>query len=111
MKVPALIAALFAFASVSVTAAAEPTPIQIGMSHTIESTALNEARTVTVVLPPSYAREPNRRYPLLFVIDGGVGVDVECTVDREFRSTLSDRQCTARRRERRVGGIPLGWLG
>jgi predicted alpha/beta superfamily hydrolase len=67
---------LFAFASVSVTAAAEPTPIQIGMSHTIESTALNVARTVTVVLPPSYAREPNRRYPLLFVIDGGVEQDL-----------------------------------
>lgn len=76
MKVPALIAAVLVIAPVSVTASANPTPIQIGTGHSIQSTALNEARTVTVVLPPSYAREPNRRYPLLFVIDGGVEQDL-----------------------------------
>jgi predicted alpha/beta superfamily hydrolase len=65
-----------AFAPVTSATAIDPTPIQIGMSHIIQSTALNEARAVTVVLPPSYAREPNRRYPLLFVIDGGIEQDL-----------------------------------
>ena len=74
MKIAALIAsALLAFASLH---AAEPTPIQIGMSHTINSSILHEARTVTVVLPPSYAKESQRRYPMLFVIDGGVEQDL-----------------------------------
>ncbi|QIK97088.1 alpha/beta hydrolase [Sphingomonas sp. HDW15A] len=46
------------------------------MSHTIESSVLHERRTVTVVLPPSYAKQPERKYPMLFVIDGGVEQDL-----------------------------------
>lgn len=34
------------------------------------STALGNARHITVLLPPSYDREPGRRYPVLYAQDG-----------------------------------------
>jgi predicted alpha/beta superfamily hydrolase len=74
VRVPALVASvLLAFGPVQ---AAEPTPIEIGKRHTVDSKALHEKRTVTVVLPPSYAKQPEQRYPLLFVMDGGVQQDL-----------------------------------
>ena len=51
-------------------------PIDIGRSHTIASAALREARTVNVVLPAGYAKEPEKRYPVLYLIDGGIGQDL-----------------------------------
>jgi hypothetical protein len=51
-------------------------PITIGTSHSIASKPLGEARTINVVLPASYASETKRRYPVLYVIDGGVGQDL-----------------------------------
>ena len=51
-------------------------PINLGLSHSIASQPLGEARTVNVVLPSSYSREPQRRYPVLYLIDGGVDQDL-----------------------------------
>lgn len=51
-------------------------PIALGTSHSIASQPLGEARTINVVVPASYAREPQRRYPVLYVIDGGVEQDL-----------------------------------
>ena len=61
-------------------AAAQPAaptgePIVLGMSHTIRSAALNEDRRVNVRLPAGYAAESERRYPVLYVLDGGVNQD------------------------------------
>ena len=36
----------------------------------VTSTALAEARDFTVRLPASYAREPHKRYPVIYVLDG-----------------------------------------
>jgi len=36
----------------------------------VASRCLSGERTVRIYLPPSYAREPNRRYPVLYVHDG-----------------------------------------
>ena len=59
-------------------AAASPasTPITIGRSIELLSKNLSERRTFNVVLPASYAKEPNRRYPVLYLIDGGIDQDL-----------------------------------
>jgi len=49
-------------------------PIVIGESFRLPSAALGESRTYNVWLPPSYAAG-ERRYPVLWLIDGGVEQD------------------------------------
>lgn len=51
-------------------------PINIGSAHTIASAALREPRVINVVLPASYSKEPNKRYPVLYLIDGGLEQDL-----------------------------------
>ena len=57
-------------------AAATPQAIVLGTSQHVHSAALGEDRTINVVLPASYAKEPNKRYPVLYLIDGGVDQDL-----------------------------------
>ncbi|MBL4788321.1 MAG: hypothetical protein JKY60_04500 [Kordiimonadaceae bacterium] len=38
--------------------------------RSLQSGVLNETRTYSVIVPTSYANEPNRRYPVLYVLDG-----------------------------------------
>lgn len=52
-----------------------PQPIVIGTSHAIRSTALGDERTINVVLPAGYAKA-NKRYPVIYLIDGGVDQDL-----------------------------------
>lgn len=58
------------------TASAQPadTPIVIGQSYKLPSTIMGGARTINVWLPPGYA-EGNQRYPVLYLLDGGVEQD------------------------------------
>ena len=51
-----------------------PQPIIIGESRTIASKALGEDRTLNVYLPPSYAAG-DAKYPVVWLIDGGVAQD------------------------------------
>lgn len=51
-------------------------PIVLGTRHLIHSPLLKEAREINVRLPAGYAQAgPDRRYPVLYVLDGGVGQD------------------------------------
>lgn len=52
------------------------TPIDFGISRVVASKVLAEARTINVVLPASYKSNPARRYPVLYLIDGGVEQDL-----------------------------------
>lgn len=72
----AVIIALTLLLGLEAAAALPPTPITIGQSHDIASRPLGEHRTVNVVFPASYGREPARRYPVLYLIDGGVEQDL-----------------------------------
>ncbi|MES2544597.1 MAG: alpha/beta hydrolase-fold protein [Bacteroidota bacterium] len=40
------------------------------INDTINSLKLREKRQLTISLPPSFQSEPNRRYPILFLMDG-----------------------------------------
>lgn len=75
-------AATLAIAAIIVTAnalaqpAGNAKPITIGTSHPITSVALKEQRTINVVLPASYGQSPDKRYPVVYLIDGGVEQDL-----------------------------------
>ena len=72
--IPRLLAALL-LAVVAVPAAAqEPAPIVIGQSWRLASTTLGAERTINVWVPPSYA-EGERRYSVLYIVDGGLQQD------------------------------------
>lgn len=59
-------------AKTATTSIFRPTPF--GHSYVIPSKALGEGRQVNVWLPPSYYKS-NQRYPVLYVIDGGLEQD------------------------------------
>lgn len=56
------------------TQPADGAPIQGGVTHTIQSHVLGDAREINVWLPPGY-REDGRRFTTLYVIDGGLDQD------------------------------------
>jgi len=51
-------------------------PITIGTAYRLRSPDLGETRTVNVVLPTGYARAAKRRWPVVYVIDGGIEQDL-----------------------------------
>ena len=70
-----LAAALFAVA-IPAAAAAQTVPITIGTSQTLASKPLGEARKINVILPPGYDKATAKRYPVIYLIDGGVDQDL-----------------------------------
>ena len=56
--------------------AAASQPITIGTRHAIASKPLGEKRVVNVVLPVGYAKDTAKRYPILYLIDGGIEQDL-----------------------------------
>ena len=48
-----------------------PQFLSIGMTYTIPSAVLGADRRITVRLPAEYANEPERAFPVVYVIDGG----------------------------------------
>lgn len=71
--------ALIALLATPAIAAPEPgtaQPILLGESITLAAPSLGDSRTVNIYLPPAYAAEPERRFPVLYLIDGGVDQDL-----------------------------------
>ena len=64
-----MLAALAAAASAS-------QPITIGTSYHWRSKIMGEDRVVNIVLPDDYAKNPKARYPVLYLIDGGIDQDL-----------------------------------
>ncbi|MBX9708998.1 MAG: alpha/beta hydrolase [Caulobacteraceae bacterium] len=52
----------------------EPTPIVIGQSYALPSVVMGQPREINVWLPPGHG-EDGRRYPVLYVLDGGQSQD------------------------------------
>lgn len=50
-------------------------PITIGQSFTIASSEFGDDRTINVALPADYVTSPDKRYPVLYLIDGGIDQD------------------------------------
>jgi len=76
-------------------AGGEPAPIVLGHGHEIVSQALGETRRINIYLPPGYA-EGATRYPVLYLIDGGVeqdfvhiaGLSQHATISGSFREMI-----------------------
>lgn len=52
-------------------------PIVIGSAHRIQSTVYDDEQLITVRLPRGYADDSERRYPVVFSVDGGPNQDFE----------------------------------
>ncbi len=80
MRIAALLACLIVSACAAtpvpdgIVATPSATPIIIGESVKISGASLNQTRTYNVWLPPSYA-QGDARYPVLYVVDGGLEQD------------------------------------
>lgn len=77
LTIMAAFAAAVFFLSPAAGAAQTPAgePIVLGTSHEMRSAALGEARRINVRVPASYATASERRYPVLYMLDGGTEQD------------------------------------
>jgi uncharacterized protein len=69
----ALLAAV-AFGAQAQTPPSDGKPIVIGQSYSVPSAIFAGPRTVNVHLPPDYG-DPKRRFPVLYLLDGGANED------------------------------------
>ena len=51
------------------------TPLTIGETFKIDSVALDEQRTINVFLPPGYGQAKDQQFPVMYMLDGGLGED------------------------------------
>ena len=68
------LAALWIVACAS-SPAAEKDPLVVGETFTIESKAVGERRRINVYLPPGFAEAGEKRFPVLYMPDGGIAED------------------------------------
>ena len=66
--------ALLAAATLAAAPAPEPQPLIIGETVTLE--AVGAERSVNIVLPPDYGKEPERRWPVVYQLDGAMAQDL-----------------------------------
>jgi hypothetical protein len=66
--------ALLAAAALAAAPAPEPQPLTIG--ETVTLAALDSARAVNIILPPDYAKEPDTRWPVIYLLDGAMQQDL-----------------------------------
>lgn len=55
---------------------AEPTPQPLTIGETVTLEALGQTRAVNIVLPPDYASAPDKRWPVIYQLDGAVTQDL-----------------------------------
>ncbi|MFO1507275.1 MAG: alpha/beta hydrolase-fold protein [Lysobacterales bacterium] len=80
---PSILAAGIVVASTTATAmlpapahAASPAqPLAIGQTFTVDSKPLGETRRINVLLPRDYDAHPDAKFPVLYLLDGGIGED------------------------------------
>jgi predicted alpha/beta superfamily hydrolase len=53
----------------------EPAPIIVGVQYTIASAILGEKRTLNIYLPEGYNSNDTVRYPVIYLLDGGMDED------------------------------------
>ncbi len=73
--VVALVVALTSSWPHTLNAADGPSPLVIGDTFTVESQGLKETRRVNVYLPSAYTTSPDTRFPVIYLLDGGVTED------------------------------------
>jgi predicted alpha/beta superfamily hydrolase len=56
-------------------AAENDAPLMIGETFTVESKAVGETRRINIYLPPGYPEAADKRFPVLYMPDGGIAED------------------------------------
>ena len=64
-----IIALVCCFLSINISAQTENNQISIGTNHTIQSSILQQDRTIQIYVPDSY-NESDQSYPVLYILDG-----------------------------------------
>jgi len=84
----------FAFTQVSATttlnAQTNDSSITIGKKYSLYSKILKEKRTYSVYLPPSYKSNPNKKYFVAYVLDGGKNKFLEVTGIAQSMNSIAD---------------------
>lgn len=57
-------------------ASAEPAPQPLTIGETVTLEAFGAARSVNIILPPDYDAEPERRWPVVYLLDGALKQDL-----------------------------------
>ena len=65
---------LLAAAALAAAPAPEPQPLTIGETVTLE--ALGAERSVNIILPPDYEAESDKRWPVIYLLDGAMTQDL-----------------------------------
>ncbi|WP_233996686.1 alpha/beta hydrolase [Porphyrobacter sp. CACIAM 03H1] len=71
----------------------EPQPLTIGETVTVE--AIGAERQVNIVLPIGYAEEPDKQWPVVYLLDGGVTQDLMMGAGLERWNTIWGRSANA----------------
>lgn len=85
--------ALLAAAALAAAPAPQPQPLIIGETVTLE--ALDERREVNIVLPLGYAEEPEKRWPVVYLLDGGQAQDLMMGAGLQRWNTIWGRSVDA----------------
>ena len=64
-----IIVVIYSFLSLNLLAQTENNQISIGTNHTIQSSILQQDRTIQIYVPDSY-NESDQSYPVLYILDG-----------------------------------------
>jgi predicted alpha/beta superfamily hydrolase len=67
---------LLAAAALASAPAPEPAPQPLTIGETVTLEALGAERAVNIVLPPDYAKDPEKRWPVIYQIDGAMNQDL-----------------------------------
>ena len=71
----------------------DPQPLTIGETVTVE--ALGAERQVNIVLPIGYAEEPDKQWPVVYLLDGGVTQDLMMGAGLQRWNTIWGRSANA----------------
>jgi predicted alpha/beta superfamily hydrolase len=71
----------------------DPQPLTIGETVTVE--ALGAQRQVNIVLPIGYAEEPDKQWPVVYLLDGGVTQDLMMGAGLQRWNTIWGRSANA----------------
>ena len=69
---------LVPFFSAATLASAQPapTPQPLSIGETVKLEVLGAARAVNIILPPDYAKAPDKRWPVIYQLDGAISQDL-----------------------------------
>lgn len=86
---------LIAAAALAAAPAPAPQPALLAIGETVTLEALGAERQVNIVLPIGYAEEPEKRWPVVYLLDGGVTQDLLMGAGLQRWNTIWGRSADA----------------